>query len=106
MTAICRHRSNIFSQLNVPVSEIDEMLPAIVLVQAEVDLNKWTPLRPLRFANEMHSRLLRRAIGLERVALDAGADNVFPRRRSAAITWNDVIQIQIVAVESLPAILA
>ena len=106
MTAICRHRSNIFSQLNVPVSEIDEMLPAIVLVQAEVDLNKWTPLRSLRFANQMHSGLLRRAIGFEGIALDARADDVFPRRWPTAVARNHVIEIQIIAIKRLTAILA
>src|SRR6185369_10859809 len=91
---------------DVPVGKINEVLPTIVLMQAEVDLNKWTPLRPLRFANKMHPSLLRRAIGFERIALDARADNIFPRRRPAAVARNHVIEIQIIAVESLPAVLA
>src|SRR4029077_8408203 len=90
---------DIFSKLDVPVGEIDEVLPAIVLMQAEVDLDKWPPLRPLRFANEMHPRLLRRAIRFERIALDAGANNVFPGRRPAAVARNNMIEIKIVAIE-------
>ena len=75
-------------------------------MQAEVDLNKWTPLRPFRFADEMHSCLLRRAIRFERIALDTRADNIFPRRWPATVARDNVVQIQIVAVECLPAILA
>ena len=75
-------------------------------MQAEIDLNKRTPLRALRFANEMHPSLLRCAIRFERIAFDAGADNVFPRRRPAAVTRNHVIEVQIIAIERLPAVLA
>ena len=106
ITGIHRRRLDIFSQLDVPVSEIDEVLPAIVLMHAEVDLNKWTPLRPLRFANEMHPRLLRSSIRLERIALDARADNILPRRWPAAVTGNHMIEIQVVPIEGLPAVLA
>ena len=77
-----------------------------MLVRAEIDLHKRTPLRPLRFANQVHAGFLRRAIGLERIALDAGANDIFPRRRPAPIAGDNVIQIQVVAVESFPAVLA
>ena len=82
------------------------MFPAIVLVQREVDLHEWPPLRSFRFANQMHPGFLRRAVRLARVARDAGANNVFPCRRSAAISRSDVIQIQILPLESLSAVLA
>ena len=82
------------------------MLPAIVTVQAEVDLHKRTPLRPLGFADQMQARLLRRVIGLLRITLDAGANNIFPRRRAAAIARNDVVQIQIFAFKNNAAVLA
>ena len=61
----------VFSQLHVPVGQIEEMLPAIVVVKAQVDLDKRPPLRPLGFADEPHARFLRRAIGLLRVAPNA-----------------------------------
>jgi len=82
------------------------MLPAIVLLEAEADLHERTPLGPFRLADEMKTGLLRRAVGLARVALDAGADDVFPSRRAAAIARDDVVQIQILAVEHAPAVLA
>jgi len=82
------------------------MFPTVVPVQAEVDLHERPPFRPLGFADQMQPGLLRRAVGLLRVALDAGADNVFPRRRATAVPWQNVIQIQILAVESAPAVLA
>lgn len=82
------------------------MFPAIVLMQAEIDLYKRTPLRPLRLADQVHSRFLRGPIRLERIAFDAGANNIFPGCGAAAIARDDVIEIQIVAVEGLAAILA
>ena len=97
--------ANILAQLDVPVGEVNEMLPTIVLVEAEVDLHERPPFRPLRFADEVQPGLLRRAVGLLRVALDAGADDVFPRRRTAAVARQDVVEIQILALENLPAVL-
>ena len=82
------------------------MLPAIVLMQTEIDLNKRTPFRPLRFANEVHSSFLRCAIRFKRIALDARANDILPRRRTAAIARNNVIQIQVLPVTGLAAELA
>lgn len=82
------------------------MLPAFVMVQAEVDLDEGTPLGPLGLSNEVHACLLRRVIGLAGVARDAGADNVFPNGRAAAVARNNVVQVQVLAVKGLPAILA
>src|SRR4051794_19943710 len=82
------------------------MFPAIMLVQTETDLHERPPLRPLRFPDQMYARFLRRVIGLPGIALDAGAHNVFPRRWPAAIAWDDMIQIQVLAFEQLPAVLA
>ena len=82
------------------------MFPTVVPVQAEVDLHERPPFRPLRFADKVQPGLLRRAVGFLRVALDTGADDVFPRRRAAAVARQDVIQIQILAVEGAPAVLA
>jgi len=82
------------------------MFPAIVLMQAEIDLHKRAPLRPLRLANEMHSRLLRCAVRFERIAFDARANDIFPRRWPATIAGNHMIEVQVVAIESLSAVLA
>ena len=82
------------------------MFPTVVRYHAERDIHKWPPLRPLRFSNQMHARLNRCAVGLARVAPDAGADNVFPGRGAAVVAWDDVVEIEIAAVEVLAAILA
>ena len=82
------------------------MLPAIVILSAEVDLDKWTPLRSLRFADEMHVRLERRAVGLLRIALNAGAHNILPSRRAAAVSRDHMVEIQVLPFKDLPALLA
>ena len=98
--------SHVFAQLDVPVGEINELLPTVVLVEAEIDLHEWTPLGSLRLLYQMHSRFLRCAIGFASVARDAGANDVFPCRRPAMIARNDVIEIQIFAIKFFPAVLA
>ena len=82
------------------------MFPTVVLVQTESDLHKRPPLWPPGFANEMQSGFLRRAIGFLRIAFNAGANDVFPSRRTAAVARNDVIQIQILSFKYEPAVLA
>ncbi len=69
------------------------MLPAIMPVEAEINLHKGTPLRPLGLANEMQSGFQGRVVGLPGIALDAGANNIFPRRRAAAIARNYMVQV-------------
>ena len=54
------------------------MFPTVMPGQAEADLHKGPPLGPLGLADEVQARLLRRAVGLARIALDAGADDVLP----------------------------
>ena len=82
------------------------MLPAIVLIQAELNLDERTPLRPLRLANQMHARFLWCPICFAGIALDTGANNIFPGRRPAPIPRDYVIQIQILAIEHATTILA
>lgn len=82
------------------------MFPAVVAVQAEVDLHEGPPFRALGLANEMQAGFLGRVIGFLRIALDAGANNVFPRSRATAVARNDVVQIQIFALENNAAVLA
>ena len=81
------------------------MLPAIVLMQAEIDLDKRPPLGPLWFANEVQACFLWRAIGFESIAVDARTDNILPGGRPAPVARNHVIQVQILPIERLSAIL-
>ena len=82
------------------------MFPAIVLVQAEIDLDERTPFRPLRFADEVHAGLEGRTVALERIALDAGAHNVLPGGRATAVARDDVVEIQVFAVANAATVLA
>ncbi len=84
--------SRSLTQLNVPISQIKEMLPTVVL-DSEIDLDEGTPFRAFRFADEMHPRFLRRLIRFLRVASNAGANDVFPGGRTAAIPRNDVVEV-------------
>ena len=97
---------NAFAQLDVPVSEINEVFPAIVLVQAETDLHEGTPLRPLGFPDEVQARFLRCAIGLECIAIDARAHDVLPGCGAAAVARENMVKVQIFSVKGFPTILA
>ena len=97
---------HVFAEFHVPVGEIDKMLPTVVLLKAEIDLHERTPFRAFRFADQTNAGFLRCVIRLARIALNAGADNVFPRGRTAAITRNHMIKVQILAIENFAAILA
>src|SRR5437773_12073956 len=82
------------------------MLPTIMMLKAKVDLHEGTPLGPLRLANQMHPRLARGAIGLEGVAGNTRADNIFPRSWPATVARNHMVKVQIFSLIFLPAILA
>lgn len=82
------------------------MLPAIVILRPEIDLDKRPPFRPLGFADKMHPRLRWRPVCLARITRNAGANNIFPGRWSATIARHHMVEIQIFAIEKLPAILA
>jgi len=97
---------NIFAQLNVPIGQVDKVLPAVMLVEGEINLNEGTPLRPLGFSNQVQACLLRSAVGLECITLDTGTDNVFPSGRTAAVPWQNMIQVEILAITGFAAVLA
>src|ERR1700678_3192193 len=99
-------RLKVFAELHVPVGEVNEMLPAVVPVQGEIDLHKRTPFRALRFADEIHAGLGGCPVGLVGVATDAGTNNVFPGRRAAPVARNDMVEVQILPVKNFAAILA
>ncbi len=82
------------------------MPPAIVMRQAKIDLHEGTPFWSLRFANQVQTNFIGRAICFACIATNAGADNIFPRRGSAAIARNHVIQVEVFAFKYFAAILA
>jgi len=80
--------------------------PAIMNSTCEGDVHKGSPFRPLRLLKQLHPGLVRKAISLPRVARDAGADNIFPCGLSPAVTWQDVVNVEIRPVEVMSTILA
>src|SRR6266550_5907754 len=96
----------LIAQFDVPVREINEVFPEIVLRRSKSDLDKRPPLWPLRFADQAHVCFAREPIALTRIAWDAGANHVFPSRRPAPVAWHDVIQIKVTPIEEFATVLA
>ena len=82
------------------------MFPAFVMLEGEADLHERAPFRPLRLADQVHGGFGWCAIGLACIAFDAGANDVLPRRRAAAIPGDHMVEIQILAIKNVSAILA
>ena len=94
------------AQFHVPIGHIEEMLPTVVMVHAEVDLHERPPLGTPGLADEAHPGLGGSLVGLACIAGDARADNVLPGRRPAAVARDHVIEIQILPLETPAAVLA
>ena len=97
---------DIFAEFDVPIGEVEEVFPAFVMGETEVDLHKGAPLRAFRLTNQVHGRFDRRFIGLAGVTGNTGADDVLPVGGTTTITGNDVIEIQVLALKNLAAVLA
>ena len=82
------------------------MLPAIVVLHSEVDLDERTPLRPLRFSDEVHVGFQWSPIRLFGITRNAGTDDVFPGSGSTPVAGDDVVEVQIFPFEDLPTVLA
>ena len=59
---------DLFPNLDVPVREVDEVLPTIVTVKAEVNLDEGTPFRTFWLADQMQTSFLRSSIRFPRIA--------------------------------------
>jgi len=80
-----------FAQFDVPVREVHEVFPTVVMRKADVKLNERTPLGPARLADEVHARFAWRTIALARIAQDARTHNVLPCRGPTAIARDDMV---------------
>src|SRR5256886_10623731 len=96
----------LIAQFNVPVREIDEVLPEIMLRRGKSDVDEGTPFWPLRLADQAHVRFTRQPVAFARVAGNARANHVLPCSRPSAIARHDVIEIELAAVKNLAAVLA
>jgi len=81
-------------------------MPPTVVLNAKIDLDEWAPLGTFWFSNQVHTGFLGRLIGLLRVAPDAGANDVLPGCRAAAVSRNNVVEVQIPAFKDVAAVLA
>ena len=93
------------AQFNVPVREIDKMLPEIVLRGGKCNVDERPPFWPLRFPDQTHVRFARKPVAFARVARNARANHVFPCCCSTAIARHDVIEVELAAIEKFAAVL-
>ena len=100
------NRAILIAQFDVPVRQIDEVLPEVVLRGRKCDMHERPPLRSLGFANQAHVRFARKPVAFARIATDTRANDVLPRGCPSPITRYDVIQIEFAAIENLAAVLA
>src|SRR5437763_12067893 len=92
-------------ELHRPVCRVEEGPPRLILAVAQLQVEQRAPLRLFGLANQRHVGLLRRAAALLDVALDAGADDVLPRRQAALAARRHVVEAQLARRELLAAIL-
>ncbi len=81
------------------------MLPAIVM-SANADLDKRSPLWSLRFADKAQASLNWGPVRLLRVTQNARTNDVLPSSRPTTIFRNHMIQIEVTPIENLAAVLA
>ena len=98
--------STLLTQLDIPVSEVDEVAPTVVNTSREGDVDEWAPLRPLWFSEELHPRLVGKPVSLSRVPRDAGADDILSRGTATAITGQHVVDVERDAPDAVSAMLA
>ena len=107
MAEVGRHRAaRLIRELNVPIGEVDEMFPRVVTRLAELEMEHGAPLGPLRLVEEFHAGFGGGPVALAAVARHAGADDVFPRGFAAPVARDDMVEIEVLAVEFVAAILA
>src|SRR5262245_38727301 len=91
--------ADLATQFNVPVREINEMLPGVLRGQADLHMHEGPPPWPSWPADESQARLVRSAIGLARVASDTRTHNVLPGSRPTAVAGDHVVKVQVLPIE-------
>lgn len=82
------------------------MAPRIMGRTGRLDMNHGPPFRAFGFSQEADTSLLRGAIALAAIAVDARTNDVLPSRLAALMAWHHMIDVQILPFESQTAILA
>src|SRR5262249_6136927 len=96
-------------RLRVPIRGIDGIQvgqPFLVALETERFQHKRRPLRPERFANQVHTGLLGEPPAFNAITGKARAHDVLPGGESATRTRNDVVEVQFGARELIAAVLA
>ena len=75
------------------------------MLRAQQQTDHRTPFWPNWFANEAHACLVREPVRLARITFYTRANNIFPGRLAAVVTRDDMVEIQLLARESLSAVL-
>ena len=69
-------------------------------------MNKWTPARTFGLFEQGHVDFMRKAVAFAGVARNAGTNDIFPCCLPAALTRKNVVEIEVLAVQSFGAVLA
>lgn len=104
--AVAERTEGSLLKFDVPVSEIEEVFPAFALAGVKDETDDRAPFGADGFADEAHTGLVGEAVGFAGITADAGADDVFPGGFTAAITRDDVVEVEVFAGEVLAAVLA
>ncbi len=70
--------SVVLFQFYGPIGVVEELLPAVVALMAEVDMDEWIVLWPDRLLDKRHTCQLGGSAALFHVAFRAGTNNIFP----------------------------
>ena len=82
------------------------MAPTVINAARKGYVDERSPFWALRFSKQLHSGFVRKFVPFARVAGDAGADNILPSGLAPAVAREDVIDIEVRAVEECSAVLA
>lgn len=96
----------LLAQLHTPIRVVEKRLPALVLLAAEAERDQWVALWFEGAVDEFHSCLLWSSAAFSGVALDAGADEVFPGVAAAVGSWVHVVDGEVACWEDAAAVLA
>ena len=93
------------TELDIPVSKVQEVFPALMMLEPQIYLNERPPFRAFWFANQVHASLIGSPVGFAGVTNDARTHDVFPSGRPTAVSGNYVVEVQILPVKKVATIL-
>lgn len=94
------------AELDFPAADIEEVGPEGVSVVGVWGADKGALFGLSGVAEELHACFVGEAVAFAGVALDAGGDDVFPCGLAAAVTGNDMVNVEQGALKFAVAILA